>query len=171
MSEAAAAEAGGELNFLMRVFGEDSGVRQAHGLGVWFGAWRSGRLGRIGYVLAVLVLYGMLGAIQWLILDALEPEPIQLTPGSQPMSETAQMAAVAASLAMSALTLVCGLNLMAKRIRAIGAPGWGGAVALTAINGVAVFAIPAIAYPWTGLATLVALMIVPNGLLGGGKTR
>lgn len=161
-----ASETMGESNFMARVFGEESGVRQAFGLGVWFGAWRSGRLGRIGYVVAAFVLYGMLGAIQWFILDALKPDPFQLTPTSEPMSEFAQSATVAASLAMSALTLVVGLNIAAKRIRAMGAPGWGGAAVLTAVNGVALFAIPDLAYPWLAIAIMVALMVLPNGLLG-----
>jgi uncharacterized membrane protein YhaH (DUF805 family) len=161
-----ASETMGESNFMARVFGEESGVQQAFGLGVWFGAWRSGKLGRIGYIVAAFVLYGMLGAIQWFILDALKPEPFQLTPTSEPMSEFAQMATVAASLAMSVLTLVVGLNIAAKRIRAIGAPGWGGALVLTLVNGAALFAIPDLAYPWLAIAIMALLMVLPNGLLG-----
>ncbi len=165
MNEAATTGAGGKTNLILRVFGEESGARKALGLGVWLGAWGSGRLGRIGYVVAALVLYGLLGVIQWFILDAMQPEPIQLTPTYQPMSETQQLIATGASFALSILTLLIGLNIAAKRIRAIGAPGWGGAAALTVINGVALLAIPGVAYPWLPIVILIALMVLPNGLL------
>jgi len=171
MSDAIAPESMGETNFLTRLFGDESGARQAQGLGVWFGAWRAGRLGRIGYLLATLVLYGLLGLVQWFLLGLMEPSPLQLTPQHEPVSEAVQSAARAASLAISLLTLVVILNVTAKRLRAIGAPGWGGAAVLALLNGVAIFAFPGVADPWATIAIMALLIVIPNGMLGGRRGR
>jgi len=168
MSESAAMGDMDAPNVLTRVFGEDSGARQAFGFGVWFGAWRTGRLGRVGYVAAAFVLYGMLGLIQWFILDALEPDPIQLTPNSQPMSALMQNAALAASLAMSALTLVVGLNIAAKRFRHIGLPGWAAAAAYFVFLAGLTVALSGPTGGWAALGGLVLLALAPGGLIRKG---
>lgn len=165
MSEMTNSGMGGDTSFIMRIFGDDSGVRRFMGLGIWIGAWTDGRLGRIGYLIAALTLYGLLGLVQWLLIGFMTPDPIQLTPTSQPMSEFMQMASIAAMIGASALTLIIGMNIAAKRIRAIGAPGWGGAIAITVINAAAFLTIPQFTYPWLSLGIMVLLMALPNGLL------
>lgn len=165
MGEMTGEKPAGQARLIQKIFDDESGVNQALGLGVWFGAWTDGRLGRLGYVAAALTLYGLLGVAQWFVMDALEPEPFQLTPVSQPMSETARWAILALSSALSLVTMVAGLNIAAKRIRAIGAPGWGGAIGLAVLNTAAVFAAPQLAYPWLALVVLIGLIVLPNGLL------
>ncbi len=165
MSDMAIPESRGDSNFVFRCFGEDSGVRQFFGLGVWIGAWTEGRLNRVGYVLAALILYGLLGLVQWMLLDIMTPDPIQLTPTSQPMSDSMQFLWLAAITGISMVTLIIGLNIAAKRIRAIGGPGWGGAALLTVINAVSFFTIPEIASPWLSIVFMVALAVLPNGML------
>ena len=143
---------GGRRSLMERVFGADSGAGAAFGLGVWFGAWRSGRLGRVGYIVAVVLLYGVLGAAQWLMLDAMEPDPVaQMMPDYQPMSQTAQSAVVTVFTALSIVTLIAGCNVLAKRVRDIGWPGWGTVLGLTVVHVGGFFAAPTIFYPWFGL--------------------
>lgn len=164
MSDSAMSE---KAPMMERIFGAQSGARFALGLGVWFGAWRSGELGRIGYLIAVVLLYGLLGVAQWLMLDAMQPDPIaEMLPDHQPMSQSTQTVIFAAFTALSVLTLLLGCNVLAKRVRHIGWPGWWTVLGLTIVNIGGFFAAPTIFYPWFGLLVLIVPALIPGGLAG-----
>jgi uncharacterized membrane protein YhaH (DUF805 family) len=139
-------------------------------LRVYFGEFASGRLGRLGYLGHYVGLTLAMVAVGLAVgFGAGVTEEVV---GADTAAEATQPLSVVALVVLSILGVaaaVAGVNILAKRLRDIGLPGWWGAAGifvaaaiLAAVGGDSVSGL-------FGLVVFVVLVGVPTGALGRGR--
>ncbi len=124
---------------------------------VLFGEWRKGRIARVEFVAYSLLIWAMLYGL--LLLQAWPVE------GQIDVLQTRHIGTSILVLPAAAIAALLGtLNLSAKRIRDMGAPGWLSTIGITAVNAGLIFVLPGFAYPWFSIAVFLALAVVPSDL-------
>lgn len=127
-----------------------------------FWGWRKDRAGRLGFVGCSAAIWAVLFWVLSLLPDPLE-ENVETIGSGVPIGLLVAIAA------FGLLALLASLNLAAKRIRDIGAPGWIVVIGLTLLNGILILAAPRLAYPWFSVAVFAVLSLTPSGALATRK--
>ena len=139
-------------------------------LNTYFGGIRTGRLKRLAY-LGWGVLLGILGALIFLGLAFVIGAAEQAAGGDigQAQARLQQQFGVAGFVAVLAILLLLGfanLNLIAKRIRDMGVPGWWGVLGLVILGGV-IGQLPELAASIASTVIWLGLLLVPSNAFAG----
>ncbi len=145
----------------------------------FFGEFTTGRLARLpllGFWLLLTVLFLLFGLGIAFGIGLAEPLLFEGPAAAQTfLVETVSLPVIILVGLFCLVFLVAKLNLLAKRIRDMGLPGWGLVLAITLVSAVLLYLMPYSTDPltlgnqvngaWNGLL-LLALLLIPSGTFG-----